>query len=452
MKFDLLLSPDRTRIRWLCNASNSEKQAFCSNASIFDALPTHSARFSLHLAEGNAIPARYALDVFKHLSTARRQGATGSPVSHVLTLATFSLDLHRVKVPPELFIFEEDNVLWKSAIYKFSTSWEAFGIDQLEQLCRCSNPRGRLFAAWILVRRQEVDSERLISRLIDDEDHRVARIARYAAARMKVPELSTRVASEGDFFSLGLVGHPQGRERVQLLVQSENPLDGEEAVLAAHALGDADLLSDLWEHPIWETQKLGILTSAAKNLIADARLAEILRRLEFKKLCELACMWPESKQDQLNMFRDLLSEPVGPLHSARNLSSSESSLTDQVDHWLETDACLCGAALRFTPRRTAISMVQYLADSNNEEANAVGIQVMQARNLTECGQMLAELCISASERVAETASNAAVSMGTRLGVYGLDTAVLRMSKEDERARRGGVRARLSRLVESIKHR
>lgn len=440
--------PTPSRIRWLSSASRESVLTLCSHARVTDPAEVHCARFALHLAMAATLPNQYAWEVLGCTQYSSGRNAYAAPLEgHVLTMAMYAADFDAV-VPDFVELCCHNNPeLERAAIFRFARSTAAIDDERLRELAFSDNDRVRRAIARLLEVRDSRYRKEILRRLIDDPVRRVSQAASWSAGRIKEPELADLLVSKGNLYSLSFQGDPRARRRVEALVNSPVPADGEEAVAIAIALGDLEVLAKLWEHREWNTRLNAILGSVANHLIGASQIEHILTRESAEHIAELALRWPQTEIETLSRIARLLAERLSDFPSADALAAGRAVVLDRVRGWIATAPNLCGAAIRLVPEDTAVLLAQELLDSPHAGARAAAVRAVAYRRLKGCFPRVSELCLDQDAGVAEAAARSAFVGRMRCGVYGLDTAILRAGRDY----RAGVSARhnLGQLIEAL---
>lgn len=438
----------RSRVRWLCSASRETALALCSDARVAYPAEIHCARFGLHILRNVPLPDGYAWEVLQASRYSTGRKAYRAPLEgHVLTLAMYAADLDAADVDLVEFCSSDNRELERAAIFRFARSPRALDNERLLELSFSENDDVRRVVARVLDGRESPYRKEILARLIDDPVRRVSDAACWVAGRSGDPELTDLLVAKDDLFSLSFQGDPRARPRIENLVNSDEPLDGEEAVATAHALGDRELIARLWVNPDWDIRSNAILGSVGEGLLDDAELDDLLARESPDHIAELAFRWPYTKAEGLIKLARLLCEPAGVFPRSDSLAAGRTDALDRVRTWIPTAPTSCGAALRLLPEQAAVSFARELMGSPHAGARTVAAWGVAYRRLTECYPLVAELCVDPDEEVATAAARAVFYGRMQCGLYGLDTAVLRAGADFS----AGISARhqLSSLIKVI---
>ena len=448
MGADQLTETGPSRVDWLCRASREVATALCSAAHVADPAGVHCARFALHLVQRVPLPEGYAHEVLHAPEYRKGRNWYVAPLeAHVCTMAMYAADADTAVGDLAEFCSGENFGLEQAAIFHFARSPAVLDDERLLELSASEHDEVRRAVAQLLGSRESPCRKEILIRLMDDPARRVSQAASWTAGHIGDRDLADLLVSRGNLFALSFVGDPRARPRVEFLVNSDDPLDGEEAVATAHALGDRRLISRLWEKRDWYTRSMAILGSVREGVLDDVELDGILSRQSAEHLAELALRWPPTQAAGLVRLARLLCEPAGVLPASDALTEGRHDALDRVRTCISSAPTFGGAALRLLPEPAATSLAAELIRSPDPGVRIVAAQAIRYRRLTAGYALVAQMCLDPDEAVAKAAARE-VSFGRmRPGVYGLDTAVLRAGGNAG----AGLEARLDlrRLVEAI---
>lgn len=425
-----LFELNAVRVRWLCKASSEAAATLCTNVRMDDPTEVHCARLVLHIVTNTPLPRGYARELLDAPQYRKGTDVYLFPLEgHVCTLAMWAAAPEEIAPILARFCNRDNPQLTEAAAIRLAGAPAVLGEDRLRALSVSDNRDERRFAARMLVRRPSPHRVEILSRLLDDVDRCVSLAAERAAAHTRDPQLREMLLAKDLGFSLSFMGDPGARGRAESLVESLDPLDGDEAVACAVALGDRGLLEKLWRHPEWDTRSNAIVVTMSRGQLEPARLAELLACEPADHVAELMLYWAQSYGRLLPLAVDALRrvDPSFPRTDA--LAAAPPAVLDQVRTWAVSDANRCGAAMRLLPEDVAAALARELVRSPEAGARAVAGQIIAHRELRQCIPLVAELCVDEDENVARTATSAMLRVRVPCGLCGFDTGSLKAGSD-----------------------
>lgn len=421
---DELLSPTVDRVRWLINATPEQAAEVCAGARVDDPLAVHCARLVLHLERGVPLPDGYAWELLQDLDIREQSLNFFSPWGHLRRMAFCAVDLDAVGADIVEFCGTYDICLERLVTIRFAAARKALANERVLALSNDEDERVRALVARLLEYRDHPDREVILRRLMDDSVRRVSWAASHTAAHVGDDALRDAVAEKEDFFSLSFLGDPRARARVEGLVASDNPLDGEEAIATAFALGDRALIAKLWTKDDWDTRRDSICISRSRGFLAADEFNELLARETDEHIADVVARYYSVLPSPPLPLCERLCRAGGPLPDYDALAAGDAAAVARVRELMETQPTFGRAAIRLLPRAAAVQLVYELVQSGNAAARAGVVHLVRQDELSECYALVTELCVDADDDVVDEASREIGWAKIRCGIYGLDTAML----------------------------